>query len=117
MEWKNDAELFALLRKQLFTAIAGDVLDTFGQRHQFLPARCRPLRADMVVAGRAMTVLEADVSHEPERPFGLMFEAIDSLQPYEVYIAAGGSPTYAQWGELLSTVARARGATGARWPA
>ena len=113
MEWKDDAELFALLRKQLFTAIVGDVLDTFGQHHQFLPARCRPLRPDMVVAGRAMTVLQADVSKEPEQPFGLMFEAIDSLRPHEVYIAAGGSPTYAQWGELMSTAARARGATGA----
>jgi regulator of RNase E activity RraA len=67
----------------------------------------------MVVAGRAMTVLETDVSEEPEKPFGLMFEAIDSLRPHEVYIAAGGSPTYAQWGELMSTAARARGATGA----
>jgi regulator of RNase E activity RraA len=113
MEWKDDAELFALLRTQLFTAIVGDVLDTFGQRHQFLPARCRPLRADMVVAGRAMTVLETDVSEEPEKPFGLMFEAIDSLRPQEIYVAAGGSPTYAQWGELMSTAALARGATGA----
>jgi regulator of RNase E activity RraA len=42
-----------------------------------------------------------------------MFEALDSLRPHEVYIAAGGSPTYAQWGELMSTAARARGATGA----
>src|ERR1035441_4208482 len=87
MEWKDDAELFALLKKQLFTAIVGDVLDTFGQRHQFLPARCRPLRPDMVVAGRAMTVLEADVSEEPEKPFGLMFEALDSLRPQEIYVA------------------------------
>jgi regulator of RNase E activity RraA len=30
-----------------------------------------------------------------------------------VYVAAGGSPTYALWGELMSTAARARGATGA----
>lgn len=113
MEWKNDAELFELLRRQLYTAIVGDALDTFGRRRQFLPSQCRPLRFDMVVAGRAMTVLETDVTEEPERPFGLMFEALDSLRPLEVYIAAGGSPTYAQWGELMSTAARARGASGA----
>ena len=113
MEWKSDAELFELLHTQLYTAIVGDVLDALGQRRQFLPARCRPLRPDMVVAGRAMTVLEVDVSEEPEQPFGLMFEALDSLRPHEVYVAAGGSPSYAQWGELMSTSARAHGATGA----
>jgi regulator of RNase E activity RraA len=67
----------------------------------------------MVVAGRAMTVLEVDVSEGLDQPFGLMFEALDSLRPHEVYLAAGGSPTYALWGELMSTAARARGATGA----
>lgn len=113
MEWKDDAELFELLRTQLYTAIVGDILDSVGQRHQFLPPQCRPLRPDMVVAGRAMTVLEIDVKEEPEQPFGLMFEALDALRPNEVYLAAGGSPSYAQWGELMSTAARARGATGA----
>jgi regulator of RNase E activity RraA len=113
MEWKNDAELFELLRSQLHTAVVGDVLDSFGQCRQFLPAECRPLRPHMLVAGRAMTVLEVDVFQEPDHPFGLMFEALDSLQPNEVYIAAGASPTYALWGELMSNAARARGATGA----
>lgn len=113
MEWTGELELFELMRTQLYTAIVGDVLDTMGRRRQYLPPQCRPLRADMVVAGRAMTVLEIDVSQEPEQPFGLMFEALDSLQPHEVYLAAGASPTYALWGELMSTAARARGATGA----
>lgn len=113
MEWKNDDEMFQLMRTELYTAIVGDVLDTRSQRHQFLPARCRPLRANMVVAGRAMTVLEADVFHEPDPPFGLMLEALDSLRPNEIYMAAGCSARYALWGELMSTAARARGATGA----
>lgn len=113
MEWSNDAELFELLRRQLFTAIVGDILDTLGRRRQFLPAQCRPLRPDMLVAGRAMTVLEEDVVEESAHAYGLMFEALDSLQPNEIYLAAGGSPTYAMWGELMSTAARARGATGA----
>lgn len=113
MEWNNDKELFALMQSTLYTAIVGDVMDTRGLRHQFLPARCRPLRKNMVLAGRAMTVLEADVFHEPDPPFGLMLEALDSLQPNEVYIAAGASIRYALWGELMSTAARARGAVGA----
>lgn len=113
MHWKNDAELFDLMRTKLYTAIVGDVLDRHGRRHQFLPPCCQPLRQEYVVAGRAMTVLEADIFHEPEIPFGLMLEALDSLQPHEVYVAAGASPRYALWGELMSTAARSRGATGA----
>ena len=113
MEWINDTELFQLMREQLFTAIVGDVLDLHGYRHQFLPPECRPLRPHMIVCGRAMTVLESDVNGSGDPPFGLMLKALDSLKPNEVYIAAGGSANYALWGELMSTAARARGATGA----
>ena len=113
MEWTNDDEMFELMRSQLYTAIVGDILDLKGQRHQFLPPECQPLRPDMVVAGRAMTVLEVDIFQEPDQPFGLMLEALDSLRRNEIYVAAGASPRYALWGELMSTAARARGATGA----
>ncbi len=113
MEWKNDNELFALMREHLFSSIVGDVLDLEGRHHQWLPARCRPLADDMVVAGRAMTVVEADVFHLSSSPFGQMLEALDSLQPHEVYVAAGCAPRYALWGELMSTAARKRGAAGA----
>ena len=113
MEWNDDSELFALIKQHLFTAIIGDVLDLQGRNHQFLPARCRPLLPHMVVAGRAMTVLEADVFHLPEPPFGKMLEALDDLKQHEVYIAAGCAPRYALWGELMATAAQKRGAAGA----
>ncbi len=113
MEWTNDAELFRLMKEQLFTAIVGDVLDLHGYHHQFLPPECRPLRPHMAVCGRAMTVLENDVNEFGDLPFGLMLKALDSLKPNEVYIAAGASPRYALWGELMSITARARGAAGA----
>jgi regulator of RNase E activity RraA len=67
----------------------------------------------MVVCGRAMTVCETDISEPSDPPFGLMLKALDSLREDEVYIAAGASPRYALWGELMSTAARARGAAGA----
>jgi regulator of RNase E activity RraA len=76
----------------------------------------------MVVTGRALTVLEADVfveSHDPSgtdfvsEPFGLMFRALDDLKAEEVYICTGGSPRYALWGELMSTRAINLGAAGA----
>ncbi len=113
MQWSNDAELFQLMRERLFTAIVGDVLDLHGRRDQFLPPECRPLQPQMIVCGRAMPVHEMDVVELSASPFGLMLEALDSLQANEVYVAAGGSPRYALWGELMSTAARARGAAGA----
>jgi regulator of RNase E activity RraA len=60
-----------------------------------------------------MTVHETDVDEPSEPPFGLMLKALDSLQHHEVYVAGGGSPQYALWGELMSTAALARGAAGA----
>jgi regulator of RNase E activity RraA len=42
-----------------------------------------------------------------------MLKALDSLKEDEVYVAAGSSPRYALWGELMSTAACARGAVGA----
>ena len=120
--WQTDQELFELARRELFTAVVGDIMDALGLQKQFLPPQIRPLRDDMVLIGRAMTVLEADVfAAEAEgsanplmaKPFGLMLEALDDLQAGEVYICTGSSPTYALWGELMSTRAIHLGAAGA----
>jgi len=97
-------------------------MDKLGLTQQFLPPQIRPLAPDMVVVGRAMTVLEADcfepVSSTDRNPilsrsFGLMLEALDDLKPGEVYICTGSSPRYALWGELMSTRATILGAAGA----
>jgi len=115
-QWGSDEELFDTLRRELFTAVVGDVMDAMGLLHQFLPPQIKPLCNDMVVTGRAMTVLEADVPSGTDfvsEPFGLMFRALDDLKAEEVYICAGGSPRYALWGELMSTRATNLGAAGA----
>lgn len=116
--WKDDTELFALMRRELFSAVIGDILDGLGYRHQFLPPQVRPLRPDMVLVGRAMTVLESDCDPDaddaaPDRPFGLMLQALDDLRAGEVYLCAGASPRYALWGELMTARARCCGAAGA----
>jgi regulator of RNase E activity RraA len=119
--WKDDDELFRLARSELFTAVVGDIMDKLGSLRQFLPPQVKPLREDMIVLGRAMTVLEADVldsqavSKNPvlTKSFGLMLEALDDLKRNEIYICSGASPTYALWGELMSTRAAKLGATGA----
>ena len=47
--WTHDAELFALMREKLFPAVIGDILDTMGLLHQFLPAHIRPDRCNVVI--------------------------------------------------------------------
>lgn len=112
-EWKNDNELFALIKKELYTPVVGDILDALGRYHQFLPQPIQPLKEDMVLVGRAMPVLMIDVYGEQKKPFGLLTEALDQLQPGEIYLASGGDMRCAYWGELLTATARTRGANGA----
>jgi regulator of RNase E activity RraA len=120
--WNNEEELYELSKKELFTALVGDVLDKMGYRHQFLPPAIKPVDPSMVVIGKAMTVLEADVYVDyldkmddvrARKPFGLMFKALDGLKKNEVYICSGASPAYALWGGLMSTRAIQCGAAGA----
>lgn len=120
-EWKDDKALFALIKGELYTAVVGDIMDKMGYTRQFLPPRIRPLRDDMAVAGRAMTVLEADVLEGEgkgknavlTRSFGLMLEALDDLKEDEIYVCSGSSPRYALWGELMSARALRCKAAGA----
>jgi regulator of RNase E activity RraA len=120
--WKNDDELFAAAKKDLFTAVVGDAMDKMNLLHQFLPVQIQPLKDSMFLIGRAMTVLEADtfeeLSHNSQnplmaKPFGLMLEALDDLKKNEVYICSGSSPSYALVGELMMTRAKKLGAAGA----
>ena len=124
--WKNDDEMFALMKEKLYTPVVGDILDQMGYTHQFLPSSIKPLEsmvpADayidrsepdnrLKVAGYACTVLENDVFGQPDKPFGYLTEALDQLKPNEVYVATGAHNS-ALWGELLTASAKARGAVG-----
>jgi regulator of RNase E activity RraA len=120
--WSTDDELFAIIQRELFTCVVGDVMDKMNLQHQFLPPQIQPLRQDMVVIGRAMPVLSVDVFVEKiagtanklmDKPFGLMLEALDDLHKNEVYVNTGSSPRNALWGELMSTRARILGSRGA----
>lgn len=125
--WKNDEEMFSLMKEKLYTPVVGDILDQMGYTHQFLPAEIRPLAAlvpaqhfvdpgepdnRLKMAGYACTVLENDVYGMPEKPFGYLTEALDQLRPNEIYVATGAHNS-ALWGELLTTTAKVRGAAGA----
>lgn len=120
--WNSDDDLFAIAERELFTCVVGDVMDKLKLVHQFLPPQIRPLQKEMILIGRAMTVLSGDVFEETveatvnklsAKPFGLMLEALDDLKRNEIYVNTGSSPRNAMWGEMMSTRARILGARGA----
>lgn len=126
-QWKNDEEMFSIMKDVLYTPVVGDILDQMGYNHQFLPSYIKPLEsmvpADAYIdrsvpdnrlklAGYACTVLENDVFEAPKKPFGYLTEALDQLKPNEIYVATGAHNS-ALWGELLTATAKTRGAVGA----
>ncbi len=112
-EWKNDSELFSLMRGVLYTPVIGDILDQLGCYHQFLPQPIQPIRESYKIAGRTMPAIVAEVFGPQSQPFGKLTESLDQLQPGEVYVTGGGSTRCAYWGEILTATARKRGALGA----
>lgn len=116
--WKNDEELFALARTELSTCPISDVMEQLGFLYPMLPPEIRPLQADMVMIGRAMPVLDdMPLSHNAPKPFGtkpfgLMFESLDTLKPNEVYISTGGPIHAARLGDMLILRATKLGAAG-----
>lgn len=115
---ETDAELFDLMKSELYSAVIGDILDRMGKYHQFLPPEIRPLRPEIILCGRAMPVLEEDLPVTGARipgegAFGRMLEALDNLKPGEVYLCTGASPEYALVGEIMCTRMQALKAAGA----
>lgn len=104
----------SIVRERLGSSIVSDVLDGMGLRNQAMDRGIRPLSDDMSTAGTAFTMLMADQYDEARDTFTLQFKAIDSLGRDDVMVVcSNGSTRAAFWGELLSTAATYRGASGA----
>lgn len=110
--WKNETEMFELMKSELYSAVLGDILDGMGYFHQFLPPNLRPLREHMKLAGRAMTALYMDVFGAQAVPFGKLAESLDAVKPGEIYVASGGSQNCAYWGELMTSTVKSHGGVG-----
>jgi regulator of RNase E activity RraA len=98
---------------ELYTPVVGDILDELGFRRQFLPPEIHGITRSTRVVGRAMPVLVADVTGPQRRPFGRLTEALDQLEPGEVYIAQNATIPCSAWGEIMTSAAMRRGAAGA----
>lgn len=108
-----DPDRFQYIREELYTPVIGDILDALGRRHQFLGPHIRPMLPSMVLVGRAMPVLISDAFGIQREPFGRLTEALDNLEPGEVYLARSARTDCSAWGEILTATARGRGAVGA----
>lgn len=106
----------SVIRETLFTSVLSDCLDSVGLMKQAMPPRIRPLDENSVMVGRARTAAFMEVYHVPEgsNPYELEIALIDSLEADDIPVFACSNPLrIAPWGELLSTAAKVRGATGA----
>ena len=112
---KTDAELFNWVKENIHVAAVCDILDEMGYQNQGMHQRLRPLDSEnCTFIGRARTMrwMETDYIIE-ESPYGVVIEAMDSLLPGDVVVhSTDWSGQNAPWGELMSTVAQARGSVG-----
>jgi regulator of RNase E activity RraA len=101
---------------QLNAAVLSDVMDGLGLQQRAMRSFIRPLDDDLQLVGRASTGLYMPVYElrDGENPYEVEIALVDDLKPRDVVVLACNGPTerIAPWGELLSTAASARGASG-----
>ena len=101
------------MRRELYSAVVCDALDTLGYPRQSPRVALQPMTGVHLLVGRCRTTLWADMAHVDPRPYELELIAVDGCRPDDVMIAAaGGSMQSGIWGELLSTAARNGGCVG-----
>lgn len=96
------------------SALVSDALDGLGYRDQCLHPEIRAQSQGLIVIGRAFPVTVVRVDDVPDIPYVGLLKALDDIGPGDIYmISSDGAPDVALFGELLSTIAVARGAVGA----
>ncbi len=110
-----DDKLIGQARSKLYTAVLSDTLDSFGVHEQATHPSIRPLDDTLVLCGRARTGLYMEIHHDDPAVniYEKEIDLVDDLRPDDVAVfACSGNLRIAPWGELLSTAAYARGASG-----
>jgi 4-hydroxy-4-methyl-2-oxoglutarate aldolase len=113
----TDTSIFAFVREHLYVPVVCDVLDSLGYRDQAMHQRLRPLLPDIRACGfvgraRPFKWMQIDYVNEAD-PYGLEIKAMDSLRAGDVVIhSTDFAGTNAPWGELMSTLAKAKGVAG-----
>ena len=106
-------EEFDELQKKLYSSVIADILDDFGVRNNVMHYSINPVVPNMVVMGRAFTILATDIYQIPEKPYELEIESVDNVKKGDVIVATTNKSTSSGfWGELLSTGAKGHGCRG-----
>lgn len=106
--------LFETMVSVLYTAALSDVLDEMGYREQVVSPRLgiRPLTPDWVIVGRARTFYN-EPNEDPEDPYTLAIQGLDSIEPWEILVAGGPVEDVGIMGELSAHRILQRGGKGA----
>jgi regulator of RNase E activity RraA len=103
-----------MLRSTLRVALVADALDAIGVTDRCLGADLSLLTPGSVVVGRALPFTLSRPETVPETRYVGLLQALDAVGPDDVVvISSERSELAAIWGELLSTIAKTRGAAGA----
>ena len=103
------------MNSKLYTGAVSDILDEMGDRNQCLPENIRPLDSAMSAAGPVFTVRgRARHFDNGIDPRYKQIEVLNNIFPHSVVVIyPGDENSCAHWGELMSNVARQKGARGA----
>ncbi|MBA7560933.1 hypothetical protein ES708_02567 [subsurface metagenome] len=113
MKFNSDEERFTMMRETLYTAVVADMLDEVGYEDQTMSPDIRPLRPDLILAGRTRTFLWRHIYELEKIPVGKAIPALDSLKTGDVIVnSTDATNRIVQWGGLMSTSAKMRGAVG-----
>lgn len=99
--------------RQVYTGAVADVLDKRGLRQQIVAGTIQGLTLETRVAGPAYTCKGAPATELEPDDWDERKAFLDSIRSGTVVVVdTSGDTTAAHWGELMSTAARGRGATG-----
>lgn len=96
------------------SAMVSDALDAIGIRNNVMDAGISPLLSSMRAVGLASTIeFTPSEFFNSDDPYGPAIDYLDSLREGQIaVVATGQTDRSAFWGELFSTAAKSRGATG-----
>lgn len=110
---RGEAVMFDEMARRLYSPVVSDILDELGYPNHTMNREIRPLRAEMVLSGRAFPIRMAEGKGPVDDPYREMIEAIDRLSPNQVpVLVTSDCRTTAVWGELFTTAAKMRGCRG-----
>jgi 4-hydroxy-4-methyl-2-oxoglutarate aldolase len=98
---------------KVYSGAVADVLDKRGYRNQIVDGAIQGLTLETRVAGPAFTCKGAPATELEPDDWDMRKQFLDSVTPGTVVVVdTSGDTASAHWGELMSTAARGRGATG-----